>query len=122
MYDTSPPGSIQVDALRKTFPKGDKPAPGGVDLRVDAGRVCALLGANGAGSRTGTRSRTDELLERAGLQSLEEADELADDVVIPELTGVTVAADHALLFAIGWPLAPTLAFVPRANRAYRRLS
>lgn len=39
-----------------------------------------------------------------------------------ELTGVTVAADHAVLFAIGWPLALTLAFVPLAIRAYRRLS
>lgn len=44
--ETSPPGSIQVEAVRKTCLKWDKPAPTGVDLRVDAGRVCALPGPN----------------------------------------------------------------------------
>lgn len=38
------------------------------------------------------------------------------------LTGVTFVADHTVLFAIGWPLALTAAFVPLAIRAYRRLS
>lgn len=39
-----------------------------------------------------------------------------------DLTGVTFVADHAVLFAIGWPLALTAAFIPLAIRAYRRLS
>ncbi|SDS42440.1 ABC-2 type transporter [Brevibacterium sandarakinum] len=39
-----------------------------------------------------------------------------------DLTGVTFIADHAVLFAIGWPLALTAVFIPLAIRAYRRLS
>ena len=39
-----------------------------------------------------------------------------------DLTGVTFVADHVVLFAIGWPLALTAAFIPLAIRAYRRLS
>ncbi|PSL00066.1 ABC-type multidrug transport system permease subunit [Murinocardiopsis flavida] len=39
-----------------------------------------------------------------------------------ELPGVTAVSDHAVLFALGWPLALTLVFVPLAIRAYRRLS
>lgn len=39
-----------------------------------------------------------------------------------ELSGVTVVADHTVLFAAGWPLALTAVFVPLAVRAYRRLS
>lgn len=34
-----------------------------------------------------------------------------------ELAGVTFVADHVVLFAIGWPLALTAAFVPLATRA-----
>lgn len=37
-------------------------------------------------------------------------------------TGTTVAADHAVAFALGWPLALTLVFVPLAIHTYRRLS
>lgn len=36
--------------------------------------------------------------------------------------GITIAADHATRFAIGWPLALTVVFVPLAIHAYRRLS
>ncbi|MDZ5078874.1 ABC transporter permease [Nesterenkonia sp. HG001] len=39
-----------------------------------------------------------------------------------ELIGVTFIADHAVLFAVGWPLALAAAFIPLAIRAYRRLS
>ena len=39
-----------------------------------------------------------------------------------DVAGVTVAADHAALLAVGWPLALTLVFVPLAIRDYRRLS
>ena len=56
--EMSPPGSIRVEAVRKTFPKRDKPALTRVDLRVDSGRVCALLGANGAGKTTLVRILT----------------------------------------------------------------
>lgn len=50
--EMSRPGSVRVEAVRKTFPKRIKPALAGFDLRVDAGRVCALLGANGARKTT----------------------------------------------------------------------
>ena len=56
--EMSPPGSIRVEAVHKTFPRRDKPALAGVDLRVDSGRVCALLGANGAGKTTLVRILT----------------------------------------------------------------
>ena len=56
--EMSPPGSIRVEAVHKTFPRRDKPALAGVDLRVDSGRVCALLGANGAGKTTVVRILT----------------------------------------------------------------
>jgi len=38
-------------------------------------------------------------------------------------TGITggVLADHAVLLAVAWPLALTLAFVPLSALAYRRL-
>lgn len=36
--------------------------------------------------------------------------------------GVTIIADHAIAFALIWPLALTAAFIPLSIRAYRRLS
>ena len=65
--EMSAPGSIRVEAVRKTFPKRDKPALGGVDLRVEAGRVCALLGGNGAGKTTLVRILTTLTAKDAGV-------------------------------------------------------
>lgn len=42
--DGSTRGSISVRGVRKSFPGTDRPALDGVDLQVEAGRVCALLG------------------------------------------------------------------------------
>lgn len=59
-------GSVRVQALRKTFRGGDRPALDGVDLQVDPGRVCALLGANGAGKTTLVRILTTLARKDAG--------------------------------------------------------
>ena len=36
--------------------------------------------------------------------------------------GLTIAADHAVLFAFLWPLILSALFIPLSIRAYRRLS
>lgn len=39
-----------------------------------------------------------------------------------DAAGLTIAADHAVLLGVAWPLLMTLTFVPLAINAYRRLS
>ncbi|MGL5853283.1 MAG: ABC transporter ATP-binding protein [Phycicoccus sp.] len=63
-------GTIVVAGLRKTFPGVDRPALDEVGLRVDAGAVCALLGANGAGKMTLVRVLTTLTRPDAGTASV----------------------------------------------------
>ncbi|MFI6297379.1 ABC transporter ATP-binding protein [Nonomuraea sp. NPDC050790] len=49
---------IFARGVRKHFPGNERPALDGVDLTVRAGRVCALLGGNGAGKTTMIRILT----------------------------------------------------------------
>ncbi|MGV9309057.1 ABC transporter ATP-binding protein [Nonomuraea sp. NPDC003727] len=49
------PTPIQVKGVRKRFPGTERPALDGVDLTVATGRICALLGGNGAGKTTMVR-------------------------------------------------------------------
>jgi ABC-type multidrug transport system ATPase subunit len=56
---------IVARGIRKHFPGNPRPTLDGVDLTVEAGRVCALLGGNGAGKTTmikilATLTRPDE--------------------------------------------------------------
>jgi ABC-2 type transport system ATP-binding protein len=48
--------AVELHSLRRCF--GDKVALAGLDLRVDAGQICALLGPNGAGKTTLIRTLT----------------------------------------------------------------
>ncbi|GLY17723.1 ATP-binding cassette domain-containing protein [Kineosporia rhizophila] len=57
---------IEARGVRKQFPKAERPALDGVDLTVRAGRVCALLGANGAGKTTMIRILTTLLVADEG--------------------------------------------------------
>lgn len=43
---------VEVDGLTKAFPGQDRPVVDEVDLRLEEGRVLALLGANGSGKTT----------------------------------------------------------------------
>ena len=63
-------GAIRVEAVRKTYPKREKPALDGIDLRLDAGRVCALIGANGAGKTTLVRILTTLTRKDSGTVSV----------------------------------------------------
>ncbi|WP_246266609.1 ABC transporter ATP-binding protein [Nonomuraea typhae] len=49
---------IHARGVRKHFPGNERPALDGVDLTVGTGRVCALLGGNGAGKTTMVRIMT----------------------------------------------------------------
>ncbi len=57
---------IEARGIRKRFPGKPEPALAGVDLTVRAGRICALLGANGAGKTTMIRILTTLLTADAG--------------------------------------------------------
>ena len=74
--------------MRKTFPKRDKPALAGVDLRVDSGRVCALLGANGAGKRTLVRILTTLTGKDSGTVSVDGWDVDRDPAQVRASIGV----------------------------------
>ncbi|MBT0772234.1 ATP-binding cassette domain-containing protein [Kineosporia sp. J2-2] len=57
---------VEARGVRKTFAGARRPALDGVDLTVRAGRVLALLGANGAGKTTMIRILTTLLAADAG--------------------------------------------------------
>ncbi|MEM6916246.1 MAG: ATP-binding cassette domain-containing protein, partial [Verrucomicrobiota bacterium] len=43
---------LEVDQLKKVFDRGRPPALDGVSFQVEAGKICGLLGHNGAGKST----------------------------------------------------------------------
>lgn len=57
---------IEAVGVRKHFRGAENPALDGVDLTVRAGRICALLGANGAGKTTMIRILTTLLAADEG--------------------------------------------------------
>ncbi|MBS1698390.1 MAG: ATP-binding cassette domain-containing protein [Actinobacteria bacterium] len=83
-----PRGSISVRGVWKSFPGADRPALDGVDLRVDAGRVCALLGANGAGKTTLVRILTTLTRKDAGTVIVDGADVDRDPAGVRASIGV----------------------------------
>jgi ABC-2 type transport system ATP-binding protein len=81
-------GAIIAQGVRKSFPGADRPALDGVDLRVDAGRVCALLGANGAGKTTLVRILTTLTRKDAGTVTMDGADVDGDPARVRAAIGV----------------------------------
>ena len=56
--------AVELQSLRRCF--GEKIALAGLDLKVDAGQICALLGPNGAGKTTLIRVLTGLIAPTAG--------------------------------------------------------
>ncbi|WP_337822089.1 ATP-binding cassette domain-containing protein [Amycolatopsis sp. A1MSW2902] len=65
--EMSSPGSIRVNGRARPSRSGTSPRWAGLDLRVEAGRVCALLGGNGAGKTTLVRILTTPTAKDAGI-------------------------------------------------------
>ena len=89
--------TVTVDGLRKSF--ADHVVLHGVDLAVDAGTVCALLGANGAGKTTLVRILTTLLAPDAGHATVAGHDLLTDPDAVRRaisLTGQSAAVDEIL--------------------------
>lgn len=120
--ETCPPGSIRVEAVRKTFPKREKPALAGVDLRVDAGRVCALLGANGAGKTTLVRILTTLTGKDSGTVSVNGWDVDCDPARVRASIGVVgqyAALDEVLSARENLELFARLIGLPRTKARSR---
>ena len=79
--------AIRADGLAKSFRR--TPALRGVDLAVPAGRVCALLGRNGAGKSTAVRILTTLIRPDAGTAAVAGFDVLRDPAGVRARIGVT---------------------------------
>lgn len=110
-------GAITAQGVRKSFPGADRPALDGVDLRVDAGRVCALLGANGAGKTTLVRILTTLTRKDAGTVTMDGADVDSDPAQVRASIGVVgqyAALDEVLTARENLELFARLIGLPRA--------
>jgi ABC-2 type transport system ATP-binding protein len=93
---TSPP-AIRVRGIEKSF--GDVQVLRGVDLDVEAGSICALLGSNGAGKTTLVRILSTLLRADAGaamINGLDVAARPGDVRKSISLTGQFAAVDEVL--------------------------
>ena len=79
--------SIRAEGLARSF--GDTRALAGVDLAVEAGTVCAVLGRNGAGKTTAVRILTTLLLPDAGHAEVAGFDVVRDPARVRARIGVT---------------------------------
>ncbi|WP_017574780.1 hypothetical protein [Nocardiopsis kunsanensis] len=118
--ETAPPDPIRGAAVRRTFPKRDESAPDGADLRVDAGRVCALRETNGDGATTLVRVLAT--LRGKGPGAVGANGWNVDHGPRSDRTPRGLALVTAAELLLGRPIVLTAAFVPLAIRAYRRLS
>ncbi|WP_342373038.1 ATP-binding cassette domain-containing protein [Propioniciclava soli] len=115
-------GAIIAQGVRKSFPGADRPALDGVDLRVDAGRVCALLGANGAGKTTLVRILTTLTRKDAGTVTMGGADVDGDPARVRAAIGVVgqyAALDEVLSARENLELFARLIGLTRANARRR---
>ncbi|WP_298890712.1 ATP-binding cassette domain-containing protein [uncultured Serinicoccus sp.] len=97
MTTTTAGPTIEVHGLRKSF--GGVDVLRGVDLRVDRGSICALLGANGAGKTTLVRILSTLLPPDAGTATVCDLDVVtrpADVRGSISLTGQSAAVDEVL--------------------------
>ena len=89
--------AIEVAGLTKSF--GDHPVLRGVDLRVPAGTVLALLGSNGAGKTTAVKILSTLLRADGGTATVHGHDVAASPARVREsisLTGQFAAVDEVL--------------------------
>jgi ABC-2 type transport system ATP-binding protein len=79
--------TIRAEALARSF--GTTRALAGVDLEVEAGTICAVLGHNGAGKTTAVRILTTLLLPDAGRAEVAGYDVVRDPARVRARIGVT---------------------------------
>lgn len=116
MFPHAQAGNIVVAGLRKTFPGADRPALDEVELRVDAGTVCALLGANGAGKTTLVRVLTTLTRPDAGTASVNGWDVVQDPERVRASIGVVgqyAALDEVLSARANLEMFARLVGLPR---------
>jgi ABC-2 type transport system ATP-binding protein len=124
MPDRSPPPAIAVDGLRKSF--GDHTVLDGIDLRVPAGTVFALVGPNGAGKTTVVRILTTLIPADAGTATVAGHDVATQAGAVRAAVGVTgqfSAVDRLLTGAENLAMMGALHHLPRpeARRRAARL-
>ena len=79
--------TIRAEGLARSF--GRTRALAGVDLEVEAGTICAVLGRNGAGKTTAVRILTTLLLPDAGRAEVAGFDVVRDPARVRARIGVT---------------------------------
>jgi ABC-2 type transport system ATP-binding protein len=79
--------TIRTEGLTRSF--GETRALAGVDLEVEAGTICAVLGRNGAGKTTAVRILTTLLLPDAGRAEVAGFDVVRDPARVRARIGVT---------------------------------
>jgi ABC-2 type transport system ATP-binding protein len=79
--------TIRAEGLIRSF--GETRALAGLDLEVEAGTICAVLGRNGAGKTTAVRIRTTLLLPDAGRAEVAGFDVVRDPGRVRARIGVT---------------------------------
>jgi len=105
------PPAIEVHALRKSFPvaagwremfhpKQWREALRGVSLRLEEGRVLALLGANGAGKTTLIKILCTALLPDAGEARVFGHDVVADPMAVKRRLGMVVNEERSFYYRL----------------------